>query len=230
MQNIFSSLKTPLLILAAVLLLIFAFRLAKRCAGGGMKKNMQGLKRGNNLEKEFRHHQWMMPIVAVVYSAIFVLTYGPLTNLISSLFQLLCSILPFLRALNVDSVTFAVGIVVFLSVFFGIKKLILTIAKKFKSEDPDNFEAIFFKVFYAYDEKDYEQWFLRARMTEVRKAFKVVYYAATLISTALGTCYLFGFEFTKFMFTNSYNPVFLIVILGELFFFIDGLTNEEYED
>ena len=204
-----------------------------------------------NLAPTDRSKQVLMPAVAVVYSIVAMLLINPLSrwlvkiiekiprwiealgglswlppqvsSIISSVSQYIDNIL---SQLNLVFWVFFISNFVIIAVYLLIKKICITImAKRVKTDG--RLHGLVSEIFYEYfSEKNI--WCIKECYSQTRDLFKVFYYSSIVISCLLmlASKWLYLKELMKTVF----YPVFGIIIVGELFFFLSGITKPEYSN
>lgn len=206
-----------------------------------------------NLPREIRFKQFLMPFAAVIITlvAMFFLTdiYDAALDLLKYVITLLdraviclrhqSSLTPgsfaqwshdsakelanFIREQNLPYWAFYVANGLMLLVYVILKKICLAFMKGLFKEG-----SFFQKLageFYEYDETT-GLWHLIPKFGQGRTFLKTLYIAAIVI----GTCGILGssrFYLTGEL-TAPFYPVFCVIILGEVWFFLHGLTRKEY--
>lgn len=198
-----------------------------------------------NLGKSERQKQVAMPFIAAIYSllacvfagkirqwiystvmAIPVLLYrlGQLIHMEGAFKGIAAGILAFLKAINWDLWLTYVIVFIVLLLFIELKRIALRIIKKLFSEDESKGSGLY-ETFYTINQQNGGMC-LKEEFVDVRKFFKVAYYAGTAISCILMivSSYLI-FEGNS---SGYFYPVYTIILLGEIYFFLNGMTKREY--
>lgn len=196
----------------------------------------------NNLKKEIRSRQLIMPLVALVYAVVLIILFKKGLDWIRILedqFLLYAnklkipgfnpeSILNSISDMIVRKAMYTVIVVMnfaAMGVFMIIKVIILKISKKvFVKGNPvyDRISAQFYE-----ENKEDGHYYLRKQVVQARLLLKVMLVASAVISFAmlLASLYLFSLDLIQIPFL----PVLGILIIGELFYYVDGITKEESE-
>lgn len=191
-----------------------------------------------NIKKEKRNRQYPMPVVAVIYCIVCWIFMDKLASLfltaVTKIMELIDKI-SFLSSFEIpefiNNLYTSWGIY-FELVIFNIAALILfIIAKGFVISilgkiriTKDSFVAPFIEIFYSYDEMD-DCWYIKDHLGQARTYIKTVYYATCFAAglTLLISCALC----MKHLVSAPFYPVFAVIIIGEMAFFVDGLNPEE---
>lgn len=198
-----------------------------------------------NLGKSERQKQVAMPFVAAIYSllacvlagkirqwiysavmAIPVLLYrlGQLIHMEEAFKGIAAGILAFLKAINWDLWLTYVIVFIVLLLFIELKRIALRIIKKLFSEDESKGSGLY-ETFYTINQQNGGMC-LKEEFVDVRKFFKVAYYAGTAISCIL--MIISSYLIFKGNSSGYFYPVYTIILLGEIYFFLNGMTKREY--
>ena len=201
-----------------------------------------------NLDKPERSRQFVMPIFAVVYviAAMLLMDWlcDWLLKLINAIPAWIASlanyswmptsvgdvllnvsnwIANFLQGLNLVFWIFFVANTVIIVAYLLLKKIILGIvnkAVKFDGKAHMKIAPLFYRYFF---ERNF--WCLKDSYAQVRTLLKVFYYSAVVISSVL--MIVSSELFLKETLKTVFFPVFGVLIMGEMFFYLDGLTLKE---
>ena len=188
-----------------------------------------------NTKKEVRNRQYLMPIIAVVYSAVLLIFLDKLSNLFLSLFLKLADLFDAIGLEVVGEFIYDIyaswGIylvlVVFntaaLLVYIILKRILTAIFGKLKIKN-NSFICSLIGVFYIYDEED-DCWYIKEYYGQARTFVKTAYYGSCFVSALalLISCELC----MNYAISAPFYPVFAVIIIGEMAFFIDGLRKDE---
>lgn len=207
------------------------------------------LSRRVNLEKTQRSKQFAMPVIAVIYVIIAMLLMDSINTWllqlidnipgwiaalagvpwmpenIGSIFNQISSFVSdILHQINLNFWIFFISNIVIISVYLLLKKICIGIIKKRVKTDGNCHRKIA-EFFYEYfSEKD--KWCLRENCVQTRSLLKVFYYSAVILSVIL---MLVSRQFYyDGIFKSVFYPVFGILVVGELFFYLDAITKCEY--
>ena len=189
----------------------------------------------SNTKKEVRQRQYLMPVIAVVYCIVIYVLNNKLVSLLEKLIHKLVAFLgktPLDFIGNfIDKLYNSWGMFLMLVLFntatlvaYVILKRILTLIFGKIRVPQDSFISSVVQIFYIYDDEE-DAWFIKDNYKQARFFVKVVYYAGCLISGVimLVSCSLCLDE----LISEPFYPVFPVIILGEIAFFIDGIGPEE---
>ena len=189
-----------------------------------------------NIKKIHRSRQFLMPIISLLICAvgfyyidninqgILDFIYNIPVRLQSVSPNLADSVDQIIRSINWSYWQFFVTNPVMLIGYYIIKRIILFILSAIFSVDRAMHRNLA-GLFYNY-EQDKNFWSIKNRYGQMRKYFSDFYYGSIIISTLLFLASNQWMEEAKL--TAPYYPVFGIIIVGELYFFLDGLTRSEY--
>ena len=206
-----------------------------------------------NLKRQHRDRQFLMPVLTLLYCVVLILlldrintllltllnwlpsflaglalqlstmmdgSLQPLADLLSRLGLLLTALL---QQVDAVYILLFVSNTLFLLAHIILKRVIVTIlGLVFRSGG-----SLHDFVAGAFYEKDEEtgQWHLRDHLGQARTFLKVMYLAALVLSVAavLFTCELYR----EGLLVVPFYPVFGLLIVGEMYFFLDGLDRQE---
>ena len=188
-----------------------------------------------NTKKELRYRQYLMPLFALVYSLVLLIFLSKLSNLFVGL---VLKIADFFEQLNLAVVgEFIRDLYMSWGVFFElvvfntfaiiayvfIKRILTAIFSKIKV-NRNTFVGSVVEVFYNYEESD-EQWYIKEHYGQARTFIKTVYYCSCFASAValMISCSLC----MKHLISAPFYPIFAVIMIGELAFFIDGIRASE---
>lgn len=189
-----------------------------------------------NIKKVHRSRQFLMPIISLLICAvgfyyiddinqgILDFIYNIPARLQSVSPNLADSVNKIIRSINWSYWLFFVTNSIMMIAYYIIKRIILFILSAVFSVDRTLHRNLA-GLFYNY-EQDKNFWSIKNRYGQMRKYFSDFYYGSIIISTLLFLASCHWMEEAKL--TAPYYPVFGIIIIGELYFFLDGLTRSEY--
>ncbi len=188
-----------------------------------------------NMKKEIRYKQYLMPVVAVVYSIVLLIFLNKFSALITDLFLKLASLFERIKltvvADAIRDIHSSWGIYLSVLLFntaamllFIILKRTLTLSLSGLNVDPGSFIGKVVGIFYDYDEQD-ERWYIKDHFGQARTFIKTVYFGTSILS-GLALFVSFGLCM-KHLISSPFYPVFAIIIIGEIAFYIGGLEKDE---
>jgi len=181
--------------------------------------------RAANLKKPVRARQFPMPAIAVVYAFIAFLVLYQFNQVFTALVDLVLTAVPSLRPYYDTSWLYFLENTLILLVFALAKWVLGPILRK--AFDRAEFPLSGFVArFYAYDE-DYATWFLQRRRGQLRQMLRAFYIAAIVITVAL-TVLIHAFPSWPGFLSVSF-PAIVALVIGEFYFFVDGLTKREFQ-
>ena len=190
-----------------------------------------------NVKKEVRNRQYAMPVVAVVYSVVLLIFLDQLSTKLTSWFLMLADLLDtiklsvvadFIRNLYTSWGIYLV-LVLFntaaLLAYVILKRILTAIMSKIKVKR-DTFIGSVVELFYSYDEME-DRWDIKEHFGQARTFIKAIYFGSCFASAlslfiSCGLC-------AKHLISAPFYPVFPIIIIGEMAFFIDGLRADEHK-
>lgn len=176
-----------------------------------------------NLNKANRSRQFLMPIIALIYCILGVVFLNDINNMLLGLFEWLGQYLDFLRNVSWQSIaTFVFNAVLVLG-FIVIKSLLLPVLSGIWKAD--NIAEPTSGIFYEREE-DIGKWTLKPGFANFRGYTKGIY-----IATFIGAVLMFVLCkcYPDEIFSQAvFYPVFGVLVLGEVVFFLSGLTKSEF--
>ena len=188
-----------------------------------------------NTKKEFRCRQYPMPAVAVVYSVVLLVLLDKLSAIVLELFLKLADVFEkvklaavadFIRDIHAQWGIF-LELVLFntaaLLLYVIIKRIITAILGKIPVSR-NGFTGSVVELFYTYSEQD-ARWYIKPHYGQARTYIKTAYYGSCFAAALalLISCILCK----EHLISEPFYPVFAVIIIGEMAFFIDGLREDE---
>ena len=184
----------------------------------------------SNVKKENRNRQYAMPFFAVVYSIVLMIFLDRIAVYLTDLFLKLADLAAKFNLPEVGKMIRELyagrGIYLMLVLFntaaftvFVVLKRSMTLVSGRIEVERESLVGAFCELFYAYDEED-RKWYIRRHCGQACAYLKVIYYSTCVMTTAalLVSC---SFCMNKLVAAPFY-PVFVVIIIGELAFFVDG--------
>ena len=202
-----------------------------------------------NLPKAERSKQFFMPVIALLYVVVTMILMNHinewLINLLNSLPVWIASLAEFswmpeqvgsvcnqisgyisslLAKMNLAFWIFFIANTVMILVYMVLKKICIKIMSKAIKTDGELHTKVAENFYDFFTEKN--KWCLKENYVQVRSMFQVFYYSAVILSALLMvvSCKLYNDGLMK----SVFYPVFGIIIVGELYFYLDGVTKREY--
>lgn len=202
-----------------------------------------------NLPKSDRSKQFLIPIIALVYVIVAMILMNSinewLIKLINNLPKWISALAGFswmpaqvgavftqigsflsslLSKLNLNFWIFFIANTVMILAYMFIKKICIKIMSKAVKMDGELHTKIAGNFYEYFSEKN--KWCIKENYVQVRSMFKVFYYSAIVLS-ALLMIVSRKFYYDGLM-KSVFYPVFGILVVGELYFYLDGATKREY--
>ena len=191
-----------------------------------------------NIKKENRSRQYPMPFVAVIYTIVVWIFMSKLNELFVTVVKKITEFIDGISFLSsfgisefINNLHTSWGIyfelIIFnvfaLVLFIIFKGFVISILSKIKITK-DSFVAPLIEIFYSYDEEE-DCWYIRDHLGQARTYIKTVYYATCFAAglTLMISCALC----MKHLVSAPFYPVFAVIIIGEMAFFVDGIHPEE---
>ena len=188
-----------------------------------------------NVKKENRNRQYAMPVIAVIYSVVLFIFLNKLSALFMNVFFKIAGLFDkihlsfigeFLRGLY-TSWGIYLSLVVFntaaLLIYVIFKRILTVILGRIKVGQ-NTFVGSVVELFYSYDEEE-DRWYIKPHYGQARTFIKTAYYGGCFVSglallVSCGLC-------MNHLVSAPFYPVFAVIIVGEMAFFIDGLEKGE---
>ena len=187
-----------------------------------------------NTNKKIRNRQYIMPVFAVVYSGVLFGFMSKLSELFMPLFlkwsntidewgvpvvgnimrNLYSGWKPFVLLVALNTLSLLLYVIV--------KRIITLVFSRFEVGQ-NSFLGSVIEIFYSYDETD-RRWYIKNHFGQACSFIKIIYYGSCAVSgiAMLISCGLA----LKHLIAAPFYPVFAVIIMGELAFFIDGCEKE----
>ena len=188
-----------------------------------------------NVKKENRSRQYLMPVFAVVYSAVLLVFLSKLAAYVTKLFLMLADLFikikldmvaDFIRNLYktwgiyLELVLFNTAA---LLLYVIVKRMVTLVLGRIKVKK-DSLVGSIVELFYAYDEED-DRWYIKQHYGQACTFIKTAYYGSCAVS-GLALFISVGLCMDRAV-SAPFYPVFAVMIIGEMAFFIDGVKNHE---
>ena len=188
-----------------------------------------------NVKKENRCRQYPLPALAVVYSVVLLIFLDQIETYCADKFLQLADVFEkyniagvanFIRDIY-TSWGIYLELVLFntaaLLLYVIVKRVLTFILGKIKVHRNTLIGSVV-ELFYSYDEMD-DQWYIKAHYGQACTFIKTAYY---------GSCFASGLAFLiscglcmNHLISSPFYPVFAVIIIGEMAFFVDGIGAEE---
>lgn len=188
-----------------------------------------------NLEHKYRGHQFLMPLIAAIYCIPLMFTANRIAERLVAGMRMLTSVMTFIPVVGPVIRNFLGGVYNVLNMGYGIqllcntavmagfcvlKEIALPIIKRWWSRWAALYRVTAGHFYYEVNGKTV----LMERFSDMRKMYNVLYYTAVVFGTIV--CVL-SLLFTDSAIFIPFYPVFSIIVLGEICFFLDGETADE---
>ena len=185
-----------------------------------------------NLKKENRSRQFAMPVLALIICIVAMSFLDRIYRLVCSLLTLVFSLVgrfipalsSLLGRLNVGFLAFFAANFLLLLAYVILKRIVITILQKVFKTGNSLYEAVV-RPFYEYDANE-DRWFVHNSLGQMRGLLRAMYFGTLAICCLMmmfsATLYAGGGE------ASVFYPVFGVILMGELYFFLDGLTRLEF--
>ncbi len=176
-----------------------------------------------NLRKARRSRQVLFPFFALAYGITAYILLDKLIALVETLASLLKDKVAFLGSISLDWLVICLLNLLLLIGFFVVKGILCAIFGQGKQKQNTWLRALI-RPFYEYDD-GMKAWVLKTGRVQFRRYFTVFYVMAVVASAlVLGIMYFAGKDTSL---VTSFYPVLSLILLGEITFFLGGLTKIE---
>ncbi len=202
-----------------------------------------------NLKKEFRDRQFLMPVFSLIFAVVAMIFLKSINDLLLNLIKnipiwinefLNMSWIPknvsdFLKQpvnfisdlinnLNLKYWIFYISNTVIISVYMIYKKICISIMQKINKKNRSLHNKVA-SVFYEYF-PDKDIWCLKEEFVNARTFSRTVYYVVVLLVSFI--MLISGRMYVSGVLTDIFYPVFSVILVGEIYFFLDGASRREY--
>ncbi len=207
-----------------------------------------------NLKKEVRNKQFFMPIVALVVCIVLFIFMNKLGNtfvsfffnivdklrewadkvkdiafvgnIIKIVFEAVAKVIhDFLTKINLVYVVLVLFNTCSMFCYLIIKKFLLLIFVPRKHNTAITNKIV--SIFYDYDER-MDKWYIRNHFGQAKTMLKTAYYATTAISAI--AVFISFYLCKRGLIQVPFYPIFPIILIGEVAFFVDGVEYDELEN
>lgn len=178
-----------------------------------------------NTKRDVRVRQTPMPIVAIIYLIIALIVFYKFNATFDSIIESVTSFVPFFPEAQGAQWFYLTENLVVIFLFLVLKFALRPLFTKLFSKDREFLQRGLEQVYEYLPE--YELWFVESRMGHTRSLLRVLYWTSmgvTVLMLALERQFPSwpGFESVAF-------PALATLVVGELYFAVDGLTRKEYD-
>ena len=189
-----------------------------------------------NLKKTSRSRQFLMPIVVLIYCIVAFLLIDKINSglmwVVNSIPGWLSFMSPevetwvgnMINRINWSYWIFYISNLALLVAYYVFKMIVIAIFLGIFGKNGGLHKSVA-EVFYEYDQGK-NIWTVQEKFGQTRTYFKTFFYSATILSSLM---FLICKKFMQDgLIVAPFFPLFGILIVAELYFFLDGLTREEY--
>lgn len=178
-----------------------------------------------NLKKEERYRQFLMPFIALAYCIVSMYCMNKIILVVFSIFDLLKRFVPFLGIVDWNKWLIMLGNIVIAGQYVVVKSVLLPVSSRLWDQLMGN-KIQEDGLFYRYDFR-LKTRVLKNEWGHLKYMYSWFYYAAVGIGSVL-LIMLYTFSDWN-CFQYPFYPVFGIICLGEVVFYLSGLTEREYK-
>lgn len=181
------------------------------------------LNRKINLNKANRGRQFLMPVIAFLYSILGVVFLERINALLIQLINWASAYIPQLSKIAVEAALPYIFNTALILVFILIKTVLLPVLNGIWRSD----RLMEFTVGWCYEkEEDVDRWLLKRKYANLRGYYRGIYCA---FLTAVMVVFVLSQNFTQSVFFQAvFYPVFGILVLSEVVSFLAGMTKTEF--
>lgn len=185
-----------------------------------------------NLKRRDRYAQFLMPIVALIYCIVAMILFNKLYILAMNLLYQLpdrligtplerlgVAIYGLLSSLSLKFWITVICNVLILLAFMIVKAVLLPIVFGIGKKGYAVTELV-----YEQDSTD-DSWCLRKDLLQCRTFAKTLYFASVALATVM--LLLSKYYYNEDIFLDAFSPALCVIVVGEVYFFLDGKTKEE---
>ena len=176
-----------------------------------------------NLTKSKRSRQFIMPLIALIYCIVALVYAEKINEWISYGIALLGQFIPFIEKLNISKWLIYIFNTVIAVAFLIVKGILLPIISLIWSKVPNLIKSTS-GMFYEYNDR-VNAWVLKDKFGQAKIMWRSFYWASVCISSVVLTLSQIYPEWL--VFSAPFYPVFGVLVMGEILFFLTGLTFDE---
>ena len=199
-----------------------------------------------NLTRKNRSRQMLMPVFALIYGLVAVLLMWELTEwlrgLVDGLIQwledhlaavtvasigdkLLGLLQKLLELIHFEFLLCYLANLIIVAGYLLLKPLVLLLSKAFCGGS-GKLKTKLAGLFYEQYPND-PQWYVKENLLQGRTLVRTLYYAAAVVS--VGMLFLSWYLYSAGLLAGSFFPVFALMLMGEVYFFLNGLSRQEQQ-
>lgn len=176
-----------------------------------------------NLARQDRYRQLAYPLVALVFGLVTALLFADLHRSVQGLLRVAAERVPVLAGLHTEFGA-ACTLNFLLLAAFSLVKVFLGVVMRAIAKPYDRFGHVLFGRLYAFD-ATLGLWCLRDKLVGARLLLKALYLATAVVAALLFVGA--GLWPGSPAFANAFYPAYAVLVVGEAFFFLDGVTARE---
>ncbi len=204
-----------------------------------------------NIPRPERNKQYLMPVVAFLYCVVAMTLTEKVNHLLITLIrnipkwiamlanlswmpekaasvisQIAQVLQTFLETINLNFWIFFVTNAVLILLYLAIKQLVIAVMRKKVTGESKLYKWTADHFYFFFEERGI--WCIHQEYVQMRSFLKILYTAVVIISCLL---MLVSRKFYfKELLTAMFYPVFGVIMIGELYFFFDGMSQVEYSE
>ena len=183
-----------------------------------------------NLKRPYRGRQFLMPVIAAAYCIIMAAAFGWIQTGFEHFLDFLITVIPFelvknlLSRVHLGSGMFYFTNYLLLIIYLILKKIVLAVLDRVWGRRANLMESTS-GTFYQFEE-EIGIWAIRSKWRDLRSYFTFFFYGVLVISCVL--VIIMQSHASELAFRNVFYPVFAILVIGELAFYLNGVTKSEF--
>lgn len=179
----------------------------------------------DNLGAAKRYRQAPLPFLALLYCIVLLAFFDDVLGGLMALVSFIASYVPLLASWNFTLLAVLLFNPLAMLGFAAVKGVVLLLVMRGGDKPLPLYRALF-GFAYEYDET-FEKWVLKRSFIQVRSIYRALYLASIVLATLLFCATMLGASETL---DSVFFPVFAVIVLGEVYFFLSGMTLDEYLD
>lgn len=179
-----------------------------------------------NVQRAVRHQQVFLPVVAAVYATAALLLLYRFNSVFDSLVAAIFRFMPFLESVYQAAWLYVIENIIILLGFVLIKRCCLAVAKRYATGADFKGSGVVGTI-YDFDVAS-GRWFVSPKLSQTRVLYAVIFWVSLAITwayTAMTQMALGWPGFSAIAF-----PAIALIVVGEIYYAINGLTRSEATD
>lgn len=190
-----------------------------------------------NLKKEERHQQYLMPIFALLFVVVMMIFQEKISEMIMQILNQIADYyeqnneLETAESLRAFYEEWGAYLVAMLYSTFGmglytVFKRIITFIQGFMKVNPKSWIGTIVDLFFIYDEES-SSWYIRKHIGQAHTYIRAIYFTTIVLALILHV--VSDVMYQMQMLTTPFIPLYAIVLIGEIAFYLEGIEKEDYD-